>query len=272
MDITALAISRYATQDYGPLRCVGRFNNAINFLSPNDRLLTLHREGRGLSPMGWEIGDDDFDEIFDSLPAAQHCQLSPAGIELEDIAIYRQGRCLDLCLKVSGEIALPPLAAALADVDAQTGLFGRLDSLVDQPHCPEIRELQQHFTAWLLGQKVDWSAVFGKGPGLTPSNDDTVLGMLLAAHLDSRVDVVRLPSFFAASQPLNQLTTLVSVHYLQFAEQGIFSTPVQLLARALLRPQELPAAINDMLATGHFSGADTLLGVWLGAMAINRLY
>ena len=92
MDITALAISRYATQDYGPLRCVGRFNNAINFLSPNDRLLTLHREGRGLSPMGWEIGDDDFDEIFDSLPAAQHCQLSPAGIELEDIAIYRQGR------------------------------------------------------------------------------------------------------------------------------------------------------------------------------------
>lgn len=179
---------------------------------------------------------------------------------------------MDLCLKVSGEIALPPLATALADVDAQTGLFGRLDNLVDQPHCLEIRELRQHFTAWLLGQKVDWSAVLGKGPGLTPSNDDTVLGMLLAAHLDSRVDVARLSSFFAASQPLSQLTTLVSVHYLQFAEQGIFSTPVQLLARALLRPQELPAAINDMLATGHFSGADTLLGVWLGAMAINRLY
>lgn len=272
MDITALAVSHYATQDYGPLRCVGRFNNAINFLSPNDRLLTLHREGRGLSPMGWEIGDDDFDEIFDSLPAAQHCQLSPTGIELEDIAIHRQGRSLDLCLKVSGEIALPPLAVALADVAAHTGLFGRLDSLVDQPQCLEIRELQQHFTAWLLGQEVDWSVVLGKGPGLTPSNDDTVLGMLLVAHLDSRVDVTRLPSFFAASQPLNQLTTLVSVHYLQFAEQGIFSTPVQLLARALLRPKELPVAINDMLATGHFSGADTLLGVWLGAMAINRLY
>lgn len=272
MDITALAVSHSATQDYGPLRCVGRFNNAINFLSPNDRLLTLHREGRGLSPMGWEIGDDDFDEIFDSLPDAQHCQLFPEGIVLEDIAIHRQGRRLDLSLNVSGEIALPSLAIALADVVAPTGLFGRLDSLVDQPHCLEIRELQQHFIAWLLGQEVDWSAMLGKGPGLTPSNDDTLLGMLLAAHLDSHVDVAKLPSFFAASQPLNQLTTLVSVHYLQFAVQGIFSTPVQLLARALLSPKELPTAINDMLATGHFSGADTLLGVLLGVTAINRLY
>lgn len=272
MDITALAVSHYATHDYGPLRCVGRFNNAINFLSPNDRLLTLHREGRGVSPMGWEIGDDDFDEIFDSLPAAQHCLLSPTGIELADIAIYRQGRRLDLCLSVSDEIALPPLAVALAEVAAHTGLFGRLSSIVEQPLCVEIRELQQRFIAWLQGQKIDWSAALGKGPGLTPSNDDTVLGMLLAAHLDSRVDVARLPSFFAASQPLNQLTTLVSVNYLQFAAQGIFSTPVQLLARALIRPRELPTAISDMLETGHFSGADTLLGVWLGVMAINRLY
>lgn len=272
MQITALAVSHCATQDYGPLRCVGRFNNAINFLSPNDRLLTLHREGRGLSPMGWLISDDDFDQVFDSLPTAQRCHLSPTGIELEDISIHRQGRRLDLCLNLSGEIALPPLALALADESAHTGLFGRLDLIVRQPRCLEMRELQRHFSAWLQGGSVDWSAVLGKGPGLTPSNDDTLVGMLLCAHLDSRVDVSRLPAFFAGSPPLSELTTLVSVHYLQFAEQGIFATPVQLLARALLSPKALPVAINDMLATGHFSGADTLLGVLLGVMAINRLY
>lgn len=271
MNITALAVSRYATQDYGPLRCVGRFNNAINFLTPNDRLLTLHREGRGLSPMGWEIGDADFDEIFDSLSDTPHCQLSPTGIELEDIAIYRQGSHLELCLNVSGKIALPPLAVALADIAAHTGLFGRLSCIVEQPLCGEVRELQQRFTRWLQGQTVDWSAVLGKGPGLTPSNDDTVLGMLLTAHLDSRVDVGKLPPFFAASLPLSQLTTLVSVHYLQFAERGIFSTPLQLLARTLFQSRELPEAINDLLDTGHFSGADTLLGIMLGIMAINNL-
>ncbi len=56
MDIIALAGSRHVTQDYGALRCVGSFNNAINFLTENARLLTLHRAGSGLSPMGWQLG------------------------------------------------------------------------------------------------------------------------------------------------------------------------------------------------------------------------
>lgn len=271
MEIPALAVSCHATQDYGPLRCVGRFNNAINFLSRNDRLLTLHRQGYGLSPMGWEITDDDFDEVFERLSAIEHCRLSPMGIQLADICIYRRNKHLNLCLDLRDHVPCAPLAIALAEVTADTGLFGRLDLIVGQPLGVEIRELQQRFIAWLQGQSVDWSLVVGKGPGLTPSNDDTLVGMLLSAHLDSRVDIALLPAFFAGSLPLNELTTLVSAHYLQFAERGIFSTSLQMLARGLLRPSELPAAISDLLETGHFSGADTLLGVWLGGMAINCL-
>lgn len=269
MEITALTVSHHATQDYGPLRCVGRFNHAINFLSQSERLLTLHREGRGISPMGWEIASGDFDKIFDRLLGEEPGQLSPAGIELADICIHRQDNRLDLRLNLRDEIPLSPLATLLADEPIHTGLFGRLALLVRQPLCTEIHEMQQQFVAWLQGQAVDWSSVLGKGPGLTPSNDDTVLGMLLSAHLDSRVDIARLPAFFAASQPLSELTTLVSAHYLQFAEKGIFSTHLQRLARALLWHDELPAAIGELLETGYFSGADTLLGVWLGVAAIN---
>ncbi|PVZ87282.1 hypothetical protein C9426_11960 [Serratia sp. S1B] len=272
MDITALAVSHHATKDYGPLRCVGRFNNAINFLSPHDRLLTLHREGCGLSPMGWEIAESDFDELSDSLLAAHSCQLSQTGIQIDDICIYRHHKRLNLYLNLRDEIPLVPLACVLADEPARTGLFGRLQQIVEQPLAAETRELQQKFAAWLQGQVVDWSTVVGKGPGLTPSNDDTLVGMLLTAHLDSRVDVTRLPSFFAASQPLNKLTTLVSEHYLQFAEQGIFSTALQLLARDLIQPKQLTLSIRDLLKMGHFSGADTLLGIWLGVMTINYLH
>ncbi|KEY60498.1 DUF2877 domain-containing protein [Serratia sp. DD3] len=272
MDITALAVSHHATQDYGPLRCVGRFNKAINFLSPHGRLLTLHREGCGLSPMGWEIAAGDFDELSDSLLAADDCQLSQAGIQIDDICIYRHHKRLNLYLNLRDEIPLAPLATLLADEPASTGLFGRLQQIVEQPLVAETRELQQKFCAWLQGQAVDWSAVVGKGPGLTPSNDDTLVGMLLTAHLDSRVDVACLPPFFAASQPLHKLTTLVSEHYLKFAEQGIFSTALQLLARALIQPRELTQSIRDLLNMGHFSGADTLLGIWLGVMTINYLH
>ncbi|RTF41479.1 DUF2877 domain-containing protein, partial [Serratia marcescens] len=76
MDIIALAGSRHATQDYGALRCVGSFNNAINFLTENARLLTLHRAGSGLSPMGWQLGTRDFDRVRRAAPSVGRCAFS----------------------------------------------------------------------------------------------------------------------------------------------------------------------------------------------------
>ena len=104
----------------------------------------------------------------------------------------------------------------------------------------------------------------GQGPGLTPSNDDTLLGLLLSAHLDSRIQVTGLAPFFAQTPPLDALTTLVSAHYLRYAEQGVFATPLHALAQGMRAPEEVSAAVAAVLSLGHFSGADTLLGVWLG--------
>lgn len=77
MDIIALAGSRHATQDYGALRCVGSFNNAINFLTESARLLTLHRAGSGLSPMGWQLGARDFDRVRRAVPSVRRCASPP---------------------------------------------------------------------------------------------------------------------------------------------------------------------------------------------------
>ena len=87
------------------------------------------------------------------------------------------------------------------------------------------------FSRWLRGDTVDWHQALGKGPGLTPSNDDTLLGLLLSAHLDSRIPVTGLAPFFAQTPPLDALTTLVSAHYLRYAEQGVFATPLHALAQ-----------------------------------------
>lgn len=83
MDIIALAGSCHATQDYGALRCVGSFNNAINFLTERARLLTLHRAGSGLSPMGWQLGARDFDRVRRAVPSVGRCAFSAAGITLD---------------------------------------------------------------------------------------------------------------------------------------------------------------------------------------------
>lgn len=272
MESIALAVSRHATEDFGPLRCVGHFRSAINLLTPGQHLLTLHREGRGLSPMGWEIADDDFDDFSDELAEFPECELTPEGILLADICLRPPEDRTDLHLSLTGQIAFDPLAAALSSTAAETGLFGRLDRIVTTPLHAEILQIQQQFRAWLQGERVDWSTVLGKGPGLTPGNDDTVLGMLLCAWFDRRIDVPRLPAFFAASQPLEELTTLVSLNYLRFAAEGIFATPVQQFARALSGTSDVSTAVGELLEVGHSSGADTLLGIWSGARIISGLF
>lgn len=98
-----------------------------------------------------------------------------------------------------------------------------------------------------------------------------MLGLLLSAHLDSRIQVAGLAPFFAQTPPLDALTTLVSAHYLRYAEQGVFATPLHALAQGLRAPEEVSAAVEAVLSLGHFSGADTLLGVWLGMTTINAL-
>ncbi|ROR06943.1 DUF2877 domain-containing protein [Erwinia sp. JUb26] len=272
MQSIALAVSRHATEDFGPLRCIGHFRNAINLLTPGQQLLTLHREGRGLSPMGWEIADEDFDDFSDELVESPACELTPEGVVLADICLCPPEHRTDLHLSRTGQIATAPLDAMLAATTAETGLFGRLDRLITPPFNAEVLQMQQQFRGWLQGESVDWSSVLGKGPGLTPGNDDTVLGMLLCAWFDRRIDVPRLPAFFAASRPLDELTTLVSVNYLRFAAQGIFASPLQRFVAALSGEHSLPAAVDELLAIGHSSGVDTLLGIWSGARVINGLY
>ena len=98
MDIIALAGSRHATQDYGALRCVGSFNNAINFLTESARLLTLHRAGSGLSPMGWQLGARDFDRVRRAVPSVRRCAFSATGITLDAFLVRPAAAARDLAL------------------------------------------------------------------------------------------------------------------------------------------------------------------------------
>ncbi len=141
MDIIALAGSRHVTQDYGALRCVGSFNNAINFLTENARLLTLHRAGSGLSPMGWQLGARDFDRVRRAVPSVRRCAFSATGITLDAFLVRPAAAARDLALTPRAAIADRPLTAVLQRCTAQCGLHGELGRLVRQPLTPELAAL-----------------------------------------------------------------------------------------------------------------------------------
>lgn len=132
------------------------------------------------------------------------------------------------------------------------------------PLTAELRQFRHCFQAALNGVKTDWRHWLGKGPGLTPSHDDTLSGMLLAAWYYGALDARSGRPFFACSDNLQLVTTAVSVSYLRYAAQGYFASPLLHFVHALSCPKRTAVAIDSLLALGHTSGADTLLGFWLG--------
>lgn len=264
--ISALLGSLHAPSIEDSWQVAGLYSRAINLAGESGNLLTLHRAGNGLSPMGWVLKSDDFDALRASLNADSPVIAHTGGIQLGAARIRQpERRCL-----------LRQMAACnvrLADAHylargESTGLYGPLATAIARPINGELNRLKQLFRQAIKGKEVNWCPHLGKGPGLTPTHDDMLVGMLLAASVAGALP--DLP-FFAASNCLRAATTQVSVAYLQHAAQGVFASPLLYFASALAEPRRLPFAIEQLLALGHTSGADTLLGFWLGQQALGAL-
>jgi len=112
----------------------------------------------------------------------------------------------------------------------------------------------------------------GLGPGLTPSGDDYLAGVMLGLHAigqpEAAVDMHEglRPAIRAAGQA-------ISAAHLLAARDGLAGIAVDGFLAALLRADEdgIRDGIRAVAATGHTSGWDTLAGVvavldaWMGA-------
>lgn len=104
----------------------------------------------------------------------------------------------------------------------------------------------------------------GLGEGLTPSGDDVIYGVV-AALTSCRAFSSALKT--AVKLGTARRTTDLASARMRYALDGHFDAWTLDVLRALLDgpPGQVPAAVERLLALGHSSGADTLLGVLLGA-------
>jgi hypothetical protein len=115
----------------------------------------------------------------------------------------------------------------------------------------------------------------GRGPGLTPSGDDVlagILAVLTAPGVTDRCEQVaaRLRS---ALTPTLATTSDISRALLRQASQGHVSRPVWELARALLSGSPTASfsqARADVLSTGATSGGDTCAGLVAACQLLSR--
>ena len=115
----------------------------------------------------------------------------------------------------------------------------------------------------------------GLGPGLTPSGDDIVAGLLLALRLVGGVvadgsGAVSLADQLAATVTgcARDRTTPVSAALLHCAARGAGAAEVIAVLQALGGRESAGPAVTRLLAAGHTSGADLAWGIAAGCRAV----
>jgi hypothetical protein len=174
------------------------------------------------------------------IATAQRAPLRPAGSRLGSVPLLRAAASrlasvhrplLEAASRRTGEL-LPALERALTARDADR-VAGCVASLV------------------------------GRGPGLTPSGDDALVGALAVLH---RLAAAGDPSTELLGRPVTahlHRTGDISAHYLRLAAAGHLGERLVALCDALATgpTAAVDRAAAAVLATGATSGADALLGV-----------
>ena len=132
-------------------------------------------------------------------------------------------------------------------------------------------------TAFAIGSERDAAlasrALVGRGPGLTPSGDDAIVGLLAVVHRAcfdaSMAEVAALAR--SVVTPLLDRTTPISAHYLRLALDGHMGEHLTALADACLRGRFVDRALLACVRnTGATSGRDALVGVAAGLSLVAR--
>ncbi|GGK72044.1 DUF2877 domain-containing protein [Sphaerisporangium melleum] len=119
--------------------------------------------------------------------------------------------------------------------------------------------------------------LMGLGPGLTPSGDDMLAGVLVALRrLGQAAGVERavwLADWLAATVSFDARTrtTPISATLLYCAAQGQACAEALAVLRGLAGHQPLEPAVHRLLRLGHTSGADLAWGLRAGAFAVLSL-
>lgn len=201
--------------------------------------------------------------------------VAPGGLRLPTAVLVARDPCTigwgvqpgDVVLVGGGRIRLPGVMVRATRTWRPTpvpdGEVGR--ALPEVPAtgvwCDRARRLAVAVLSGAPDLRSFAAGIVGAGPGLTPSGDDAVCGVLLGLRLAGRPDAAA--TLWAVVAPRLAATTSLSAALLHEAAQGYAVPPVVQLGRALLGGDRVrvEAAADVVRRVGHSSGADLLAGL-----------
>jgi hypothetical protein len=157
------------------------------------------------------------------------------------------------------------LVQHLARTRALTGLGGDWLALATDPTLTAaVNSLRRG--------RADEAVIYwvGRGPGLTPSGDDVLVGIVAALRFSGAIDSSSLaPLRELVETAPSRLTTEISAEYLHYACRGMVNGMVLDLLVALDGPNRVGVlkAVDRLSRYGHTSGMDCVLGVLVGLIS-----
>lgn len=265
--IKPLLVSADIPIEAGELSLFSTHPQTINLITPNQQLITIHRYNSGLSPMGMVLKSSDFDDLLTFLLDGEIplYQLPTGELQIGLYLISLATHVCQLTLKSHSLINKSDIASLLKQISQPTGLFGELSNNLSGEYPPQLEMLCSTMNNLMNGNADDITPFIGLGPGLTPSFDDIIVGMLAVISGDHRFTTqMRQLKLAFEPLPLDLLTTKVSVSFLTYALQGKFSLLVQQVIKSFEKHDYHHSSIKNLVNYGHTSGSDLLLGIWLG--------
>lgn len=281
MPITRLSVQALRILEENPqARIHSAFTSAVN-LQAGERLITCS-PGAISAPHGVEMSPGDVAQLqrLHGTSPAEILDWQPH----ERAIISRSGKlvissapqttvfdtALPTCTGASITGSVDRLIGHLARTRARTGLGDEWLALTADRHLTKA-------VASLLDGKFDDPVLYwlGRGPGLTPSGDDVLVGMIAALWFASAIDSsVMTPVRQFLEYSARQLTTDISVEYLHYACRGIVIGALRDLLVTLDRSDIAGTAdaVNRLHRFGHTSGMDCLLGAVTALRYLGRAH
>lgn len=225
------------------------FDHAINVQGSTGAFLSLVTQLKPLIPCGIRVPMRD----FQALANVTHVYLEGRCLVLGAQRFYLWGPGVDLKLPdVWAAERLPLLESVRSFLKYATRGYG--------PLLDENSELMRRLCQW--GQQGQLQALVhqlvGYGPGLTPSGDDFLVGLLWAWTAFKHPYLPTLQTLIEAHLAR---THRISANFLRHAIDGYFVEPLCALARS---PEQRLPALVVIAQQGASSGHDMLAGLRFG--------
>jgi hypothetical protein len=240
--LTASVAGRFVPEGEGEVRAVFRRSFYLQF--PGERYACIGEPAVGRGPLNALV--EDF-----QLPAlGARVTLSSAGAQRWNAPALAPSATPDV-------LALQRAAHGRVPSEGLGGLVVDAHNALSSHAAPGLEAIER----WLIGNALDNDAetLIGLGPGLTPSGDDYLGGVLIALQqLDRKPQAQGLWRWL---EPRLKRTSAISAAHLTAAAAGEGHEALHRCLEVLCTGGEWTGALDALANVGHVSGWDSLAGV-----------